>query len=322
MNLSLPEDLCNHRGFKHVFKPGKLTFGLIAPIEGYALSPFPTMKNHAEMAQLADQGGISSLWIRDVPFFDPRFGDVGQIYDPMVYLGYLASITKNITLGTTGIVSTLRDPLFTAKQAASIDQLSGGRFLLGLSTGDRPVEYPAFNAKFEDRGERYREGWNLIKKVTEEEFPSLTTHHYGSLHGAIDLVPKPVQSRIPMMVVGRAQQSMEWIASNADAWLWYATDTSRIGEVITDFNTAGDGKTFRPYGYSTWFDMSPNPDGPLHNSHGVLRGGWKALISHFKQQEEAGVSHIALNMKPMQRPAKDMLNDLIDHVLPHFLGQE
>lgn len=63
------------------------------------------------------------------------FGDTGQILDPLVYLGALATATKKIALGTTGIVLPLRDPVSTAKQALSVDFLSGGRFIMGLSTG-------------------------------------------------------------------------------------------------------------------------------------------------------------------------------------------
>ncbi len=140
--LVLPEHLANNTAFTRIFQPNKLTFGLIAPFKGYPEGPMPNMKDHLELAQMADKGGISALWLRDVPFYDPNFGDVGQIYDPFVDLGFLAAATQNITLGTAGIVSPLRNPILTAKQAASVDQLSNGRFILGMSSGDSdPRQY-------------------------------------------------------------------------------------------------------------------------------------------------------------------------------------
>lgn len=160
-HLTLPSHLQEHTAFKRVFQPGKLTFGLIAPFKGYPESPIPDMTDHRELAEMADNGGISALWLRDVPFYDPNFGDTGQVYDPMVDLGYLAAVTKNIALGTAGIVAPLRDPVLIAKQAASVDQLSKGRLLLGMSSGDRPVEYPAFGYQYANRGERFRETWDI-----------------------------------------------------------------------------------------------------------------------------------------------------------------
>ncbi len=91
----------------------------------YPRSDTPTMRNHTALATLADELGFAALWLRDVPFRDPAFGDVGQIYDPMVYAGWLAAATRYIAIGTAGIVLPLRDPLAVAKQALSVDQLTG-----------------------------------------------------------------------------------------------------------------------------------------------------------------------------------------------------
>mgnify|MGYP000851430045 CR=1 FL=1 len=117
--LKLPERLQNHRGFARTFQPGKLTLGLIAPFKGYPDSPVPEMDDFATVIKAADQSGIATLWVRDVPFYDPSFGDVAQIYDPSVTLGYLAALTQNVALGSAGYVSPLREPILTAQEAAS-----------------------------------------------------------------------------------------------------------------------------------------------------------------------------------------------------------
>ncbi len=132
---AIAPELQQHPGYARVFKQGHLTFGFIAPLESYPNSPGPTLQDHAQMAQRVDEAGFSAIWLRDVPFYDPNFGDVGQILDPLVYAGYLAAVTTRIAIGTAGIVLPLRDPLIVAKQAASVDQLLGGRFILGLATG-------------------------------------------------------------------------------------------------------------------------------------------------------------------------------------------
>lgn len=87
--------------FSRVFSPERLTVGLITPLEAYPDSPFPRMKDHQRAAQQAEAAGFASIWVRDVPFYDPNFGDAAQMLDPFVYLGHLAASTRTITLSTT-----------------------------------------------------------------------------------------------------------------------------------------------------------------------------------------------------------------------------
>ena len=79
-----------NRGYNTVFRPNKLSLGLVVPIESYSTGPVPTMIRQVERIQLAEELGFSAIWLRDVPFNVPSFGDAGQIYDPFVYLGLLA----------------------------------------------------------------------------------------------------------------------------------------------------------------------------------------------------------------------------------------
>src|SRR6476661_4405157 len=136
------------RGFRRMFAPGRLTLGVFFPIEAFR-GDVPTMQGQERLARRAEELGFAALWVRDVPLRDPSFGDVGQVYDPWVYLGWIAAQTRTIALATGSIILPLRHPLHTAKEAASVDQLSGGRFVLGVASGDRAVEFPAFGVDAE-----------------------------------------------------------------------------------------------------------------------------------------------------------------------------
>src|SRR4029079_1702567 len=118
-----------------------------------------------------------ALWTRDVPLRDPNFGDVGQIYDSWVWLGWIAAQTPTIALATGSIILPLRHPLHTAKAAASVDRLSGRRLVLGVASGDRPVEFPAFGVAFEKRDALFRENLRVLRQVLEEDFPELHSHY-------------------------------------------------------------------------------------------------------------------------------------------------
>src|SRR3954469_5122668 len=107
-----------HHGFARTFKKHHLTLGLTFPLESYRGS-FPTMDLEAQMtlAKKAEKLGFASLFVRDSPLYDPNFGDVGALYDPWVFLSYVAAHTEQIALGTASIVTTLRHPLHVAKAA-------------------------------------------------------------------------------------------------------------------------------------------------------------------------------------------------------------
>ena len=151
-----------NRAYNTVFRPQRLSIGLVVPLENYSHSSVPAMERHLERVQLAEELGFSALWLRDVPFNVPSFGDAGQIFDPFVYLGLLAGHTQNIALGVASIILPLRHPAHVAKAASSADVLSGGRILLGVASGDRPQEYPALNKTFHDRGEKFRDSIDYI----------------------------------------------------------------------------------------------------------------------------------------------------------------
>lgn len=315
---SVSNDLSRHRAYARVFQPGSLTLGFIAPLEGYPKTPWPTLENHEAMVKAVDAAGFAALWLRDVPFYDPNFGDVGQLVDPMVYAGWIAAQTKSIAIGTAGIVLPLRDPIAVAKQAASVDLLSGGRFLLGLSTGDRPSEYAAFGQDIETRAERYRDALRVIKSTTENSFPQHASEYYGLLQGNLDLLPKPTGARLPILAIGRAGQSLDWLAQNTDGWVWHMSDFHRLAGVVQSWREAGAGLPFKPYGYGAMFDLAKDPNAPLEIHGYYIRSGRNALIDLWKHQRDDGVNHVGLNPKPLQRPFGEVMDELATFVLPQF----
>ncbi len=130
-------------------------------------------------------------------------------------MGFMAAHTSKIALGTASIVLPLRNPLHTAK--AAVDQLSNGRLLLGVASGDRPVEFPAFNIDPEKRGEIFRERVEVIRRLQRTSFEHVSWSD-GELIGA-DLVPKPTTNEIPLFVTGHSRQSLDWIAKHGCGWI-------------------------------------------------------------------------------------------------------
>lgn len=308
----------SHPGFSRMFQPGRLTLGVFFPIEAFE-GPHPKMTDQVALARRAHELGFAALWFRDVPLLDPRFGDVGQIYDPWTYLGFIAAQTQHIALATGSIVLPLRHPLHVAKAAASVDVLSGGRMVLGVATGDRPVEFPAFGRPFETRGEAFRESLAFMRRAWREHFPEIQSSH-GTLTGA-DLVPKPCLSDLPVMVTGWAQQSLEWIARHADAWVMYPQPTPVQAAKLRAWAQAQArvaGATAKPFGQSLYIDLAREPDARPVPIHLGYRLGHRPLVVLLRELRDIGVAHVALNLKYGSRSAAEVLEELGAEVLPLF----
>lgn len=306
------------RGFDTMFADGRLTLGLFVPIEAYRGS-IPTMRHHVALAQQAERAGFAAIWVRDVPLFDPSFGDVGQIYDPWVYLGYLAASTRTIALVTGSIVLPLRHPLHVAKAAASVDQLSDGRMVLGLASGDRAVEFPAFGLDAEERGEQFREALAFLRRALEERFPEIDSP-LGSLSGA-DLIPKPVAGSLPLLITGSSRQSFEWIAAHGDGWITYPRPPAvqaKLAEQWRQLTAEAAPGRFKPFAQSLYIDLAESRHAAPTPIHLGFRLGREPLIDLLRSLQTCGVHHVALNLKYGHRPAADVVDELGSEVLPHF----
>lgn len=310
-------DLQEHPGFAAIFGPG-LSLGLFFPIEAYA-GDTPLMVGQEALARRAEELGFTALWFRDVPLRDPGFGDVGQIYDPWVYLAHIAAHTRTIALGTAAIVLPVRHPLHVAKAAASVDLLSGGRLVLGVASGDRPGELDAFGLPGGERAARFRDHLALVRRAWGESFPSWTDAS-GTLVG-LDPIPKPALGRVPLVVAGSSQQELAWIARHADAWITYprapaaqAHTVARWREAVAASGVAAP----RPVAQSLYIDLREDPRAPPRPIHLGWSLGREPLVELLERLRALGMSHIAINLKYGRRPAADVVDELGREVLPLF----
>ncbi len=248
------------------------------------------------------------------------FSDAGQLYDPFVYLGWLAAQTKEIALGVASIVLPLRHPAHVAKAAASADVLSGGRLILGVASGDRPEEYPALNLPFEHRGERFRDSFHYIRKMSSmtPEFDNA----FGHPGAGMDMLPKPVSGKLPLLITGGSQQDPSWNAENGDGWMIYPRDVSTQAQIVHGWrerlNEAG--RPEQPVMQPLYIDLSPDPDAPPQPIHLGFRAGIRYLRLYLKSLEEVGINHVALNLRFNQDDIESTLNTLAEDILPDFTG--
>lgn len=304
-------------GYHNLFKQGELSVGLFFPLEAYR-GDMPKMQDQENLARLAEELGFSALWFRDVPLRDPLFGDVGQIYDPITYMGWIAAQTSTITLATGSLVLPFRHPIHLAKSLASLNTLSGGRIVAGVASGDRPIEFPAFGLELEQRGDRFVEHFDTLRKLLYDDFPTYQ-NSYGKLEGVADSLPK-VKETIPLLVTGHSQQSLEWIAQQADGWITYPRKLPHHDRFVKGWHqTVSDSEhDFKPFAQSLYVDLVADVEALPVPIHLGIRTGRKALKNYLHHLKLIGANHVAINLKYGSRPARAVMEELAAHVLPYI----
>jgi luciferase-type oxidoreductase len=291
----------------------------VIPIENYSNSSVPLMLNHVDRVVAAEQLGFKAVWVRDVPTHVPTFGDAGQTYDPFTYLGCLAGRTKHITLGVASIALPLRHPLHVAKSAATLDQLSEGRFVMGVASGDRYEEYPAMNIAYPTRGQAFREAFSYIRKA-QEDFPKMESNSYGELHGTADVLPKPYGERIPMLVTGHSQQTTAWIAEYGDGWMYYPRNLYMQEHNIKEWRALipDDFQFDKPFLQPLYVDLQNDDDFEPVGIHLGIRTGVKYLVEYLVQLQSIGVNHVAINLRFNNNSIEATMETLAEKVLLQF----
>lgn len=226
--------------------------------------------------------------------------------------------TKEIALATGSIILPLRHPVHTAKSINSLQVLSNKRLVLGVASGDRPIEYPAFNQNLANKSELFRDSFFYIKAL-QGDFPNYTSKFYGTTNGGLDLLPKYYE-KTPMLVTGHSGQELDWIAEHSDGWLYYPRDFRTLQMVMQQWKTSltkvdADWKPFMQSLYVDLTEDSKTKPTPIHLG---FKSGTEYLNAHLKLLESYGVNHVILNLKYGSRPAEEMIEEIGENVVPFF----
>ena len=152
-------------------------------------------------------------------------GRINQIIDPLVYLAAAASATKSVKLGTGICLVPERNPIRLAKEVATLDLVSGGRFVFGIGAGWLQGESEVLGADFPRRWAQTREYVYAMKELWTEQEPEF--HGRWVDFPPIICNPKPVQQpHPPVMVGGELNRAAQRVADYGDGWLPRARNTS------------------------------------------------------------------------------------------------
>jgi probable F420-dependent oxidoreductase len=209
-----------------------MEIGFGAPVSGAWATP----QNLAAFAVGAERGGYRSLWsfqrllIPAGSGMDPVYQSV---LDPMAALAFAAAVTSRIRLGVAVINLPFVSPGYLAKQAASLDVLSGGRHDLGLGIGWMPEEFALTGGDMPHRGARAAEYVDMLRVLWAGTVPSTVTGAFYEVPAGTQL-PRPVQpGGPPVLLGGMARPALQRVGRVADGWVTSSrTDLAKIGTLI------------------------------------------------------------------------------------------
>jgi probable F420-dependent oxidoreductase len=208
--------------------------------------PLPVERGIAPMARELEEAGFESLWVSDhivMPtHIESRYPFAADgkatwpsdtpYFDAMIALAAIATATKRAAIGTAVLVLPLRHPVELAKQAASIDALSGGRLVLGVGAGWLAEEFEALNVPFESRGRRFVE-WVEIMTACWSGQPQAFKGEFYQLPAGVFTLPTP-RHQIPILVGGHSPTAISRAATTGDGWLAHQSATALDFEELHD----------------------------------------------------------------------------------------
>jgi probable F420-dependent oxidoreductase len=174
------------------------------------------------MARAAESVGFDTIWLGDHLLYRWPGRDPRGPWEAWTMLAGIAAATTRIGLGPLVASTAFHAPAMLAKQAATVDEISGGRLVLGLGAGWNETEFAAFGFPFDHRIDRFEEAFTIIRTLLREGHIDFDGRWYQARD--CELLPRPARPNGPPILIGSSGPRMLRITMPyADAWnVWYA----------------------------------------------------------------------------------------------------
>jgi alkanesulfonate monooxygenase SsuD/methylene tetrahydromethanopterin reductase-like flavin-dependent oxidoreductase (luciferase family) len=276
-----------------------MNVGIVLLIEGNARLGVPQYRAVRDLALRAEQGGVDSLWLYDHLLF--RFNDDPPIghWDCFTFLTGLAEATQHIELGTLVACTAFRHPALLAKIATTLDEVSEGRFTLGLGAGWNAVEFSAFGFPFDHRVSRFEEALQIIRPLLRTGQVDFAGTYYRATD-CLDLPRGPRADGPALLVAGFGPRMVRLAARYADSInTAFGTDDpvsshAAIATACADVGRDPATLAITIPGWAAFPDLGPIPP----HMQGSTFTSAEALAQHMRHSAAAGVAHVMYDFRP------------------------
>ena len=283
-----------------------------------------TSENAIEFAQFAEECGYNSLWVVDhvvlhedgtnrYPY--SRDGELAvppkdNFLEPLTLLTYIAGATQRIQLATGVLVLPMREPILHAKMIATLDHLSGGRFILGAGVGWWKEEFEVLGVSPRTRGKRMDESLLLLREMWSGE----PVHFESSMFKVDGWVSQPTPSRrIPIWLGGENKNQLERVGKYADGWL--PTAGKSFETFLSDFEVAKQAAV----------SAGRDPEELIIAMVGAARisvGRMQDAFERLDELKNAGVSHVSIGARGSLSEQFNAIKEFSTEYLPRLQSND
>lgn len=295
---------------------GTLAYGIQLPIQAKSKTFVEDWELNAGAEELAaivrkaDETGFFYVAVCDhLAVTKPLDAHMGTTwYDTIATLGWIAGITSTVRILSHVYVMSYRHPLHTAKSFMTLDELSGGRAILGVGAGHLEGEFDLLGFDYAARGAVTDAAVDVVRAAFADEYPDLETPYWGHLHDA-GLAPRPRQQRLPIWVGGSSKAALRRAATRGDGWLPQGTPRADMPDQIAYLleqrrQVRGD----EPIDLGTITEFLYLGDPTWDVGDGTLSGAPTSIADRLNDFGAMGVSHLQIRFRSRS------LSELLDQM--------
>jgi alkanesulfonate monooxygenase SsuD/methylene tetrahydromethanopterin reductase-like flavin-dependent oxidoreductase (luciferase family) len=259
---------------------------------------------YVAMASAAEESGYDSIWLGDHLLYRGDGREERGPWEVWTLLAALAGVTERVRLGPLVACASFHPPGLIAKMAATVAEISGGRFVLGLGAGWNEAEYRAFGLPYDHRVSRFEESFEIVRRMLAGERVTLD----GRFWQARDLVllPRPA-GRVPILIGSNGERMLSIALPHVDWWnTWYAGygNTVEGFEALNAQITAAAARAGRNpeevrRSAAVLVELEPDAVRRPSSDEDVLPVAPNELPAHLARLEAAGADEAILILRPI-----------------------
>jgi len=297
--------------------PRRLELGLNLPyVEGTLDGRTPRWADILAMAQTAESIGFDAIWISDhVGFGDPK-GDWDGAWESWTLLSALAASTSRVALGNFVLAVPFRNPALLAKMAETLDEVSGGRVILGLGAGWNEPEFTSYGIPYDDRFRRFEDGLRVITQMLRT---GSSTHDGQTIRTrAARLEPRgPRPTGLPVMVGANGPRMLRLTAELADHWNGGLPSLDEVPGMLAEIDDVcrevGRDPATLTRSIETLVRTVPAATGVPPEPNEV-RGEPESIAAHLRHLGDLGVDHLQVQLRPRTVEGVEAFAPVIEHL--------
>lgn len=273
------------------------------------------------LCRAAEDGGLDSIWMPDHLIFRSETGEVTGPWECWSMLCAVAAITHRVEIGPLVFCTGFRNPALIAKMADTLDEISGGRLILGLGAGWNEPEYTAFGFPFDHRFSRFEEAFTIIRTLLKDGEIDFEGTYYSARD--CELRPRgPRPEGPPLMIGSMGDKMLELTLPHVKYWnawpRWWGNDPARLATLIAEVDAVAEAQQVAPGSFTKTSAVFVRLQGieTLNNLNDAeaphFTGSDEEIAQFLHDVATTGIEHIQVVMDPITVPGIERLCRIVE----------